>query len=105
MDKEEEKEGPVLYSIEAHGDTGINIYDHGHIEGTKFILNKPITLPNGGVAEAIDFSGALTDIEDSEDGLRFLEATIAAFLAPGLADRSSPVSPEELKQFRGQQYN
>jgi hypothetical protein len=103
-DEKEEKNQPVMYSVEAHENTGINIYDHGRIEGVKFILNKPIPLPGGGVAEVIDFSGVMTAIE-GEDGLLTLEAAIAAFLAPGLDERSKPVSLEEEKRVRGQQYN
>ena len=106
--EEEEAKDPLvdkqLYQLVSHGDIGINIYDYGHIDGMRFILDEPITFPGGGTAEIIDFSHVVRQLEGEADS-RFLEETIAAILAPGLVERSVPASPEDIQKIRGQQYN
>ena len=63
----------------------MNIYDHGHFEGTKFVLDKPITDPEGHQFHVIDFTYVLSDVTGEENS-GILEEIIGKFLEENWED-------------------
>ena len=87
----------------------MNIYEHGHWDGDRFIFNEPVTLPDGHVMQSIDLS-QVQGLEDSgisrEDVVHAMLNAYAVEPATELGDQfttwhnpSKPMTPEEAEDF------
>ena len=78
----------------------INIYDHGHFEGTKFVLDEPISDPEGHEFHVIDFTYVLADVT-GVDNAGMLEEVIGKFLENNWEDaRRIEEDSEEAEEVR-----